>query len=203
MPNNITQSKLNKARINKFILLFNLPEALKRVDKVYGIARHTMNQEAVQFSVKAVEAPETTVKAISQRFGSGNLYVSSHSKDPYDQLVIKFDVDNMFANWGTINEWLNFLHDEEEAVPDAAGILPKDKKHGVFRYDTNMMLIALDEYNKALVQFTYTMAFPTKITNISWNYTQTDRIEASATFAFSQIHTKYLIDQNIIISPDA
>lgn len=201
--NNITQSRLNKARINKFILLFNLPEALKKVDRIYGIARHTINQGAVQFSIKSVEAPETTVKAISQRYASGNLYVSSHSKDAYDQLSIKFDVDNMFANWGTINEWLNFLHDEEEAIPDADNVIPADNKHGVFRYDTNLMLIALDEYNKALAQFVYTMAFPTKLTNISWDYTRSDKIEATATFAFSQIHTKYLTDQNIIISPDA
>lgn len=202
MAEEIIQSKLNKALINKWVLFFNIPEPLKKVEKFNSISKHVINGDSVQFALKAADVPDTTVRAISQRYASGNLHVTSFSKDAYDPLTIKFNVDNNFANWGTIYEWLNFIHDEKEAYPDPENKIDKPISHRVFSYWTTLGLMALDEYNKAIVCFYFTLAFPTKISGISFDYSRSDQIEATATFAFSQIHTEYFNDKNIVLSPN-
>lgn len=184
----LPQSRLNKAVIDKWVFIFNIPKAMRRLisDKT---GKGNIDTGAVQFSLKAVNVPDVTVQAISQPYGSGNLYVSSHAKDPFELLNIKFDIDNEFKNWSTIYEWLNLLHDEKYAIPDAKNKI--DRKFGVESYWTTLGLLGLDEYNVVKIKFEFTQAFPTKITGINFDYTQAEKLDATAVFAFSQLHVSY------------
>lgn len=184
----VVQAPVNKALIDKWIFLFNIPNAMRRLiaDKT---SKGNIIPNSVQFSLKTVNIPEIEVPAISQRYASGNLHVSSHSKNPFGPLNIGFDVDNEFKNWSTIYEWLNLLHDEKLAYPD-----PKRKiaKHINFEsYWTNLAVIGLDEYNKVKIRFTFTQAFPTKIGGINYDYRQENKIDSTATFLFSQLYVDY------------
>lgn len=193
MPD-VIQSRLNKALKDKWVLIFQVPEGLQDLIKENLTGKDTLDLNALQYSLVSFNSPDITVKAISQRYGSGNLYVSSHSKDPFELLSIKFKVDNRYANWAVIYEWLNLLHDEKEAIPDPRNLM--GKRLHVDTYWTNLALLCLDEYNNVKLQFTYTKAFPTKISGIDFDYTNTDEIEATVNFAFSQFHVTYPDDKN-------
>lgn len=188
MPD-VIQSRLNKALSDKWVLFFQIPTGLQKLVKTNLTGKGTIDLNALQYSLTGVHVPDITVKAISQRYASGNLYVSSHSKDPFDLLSVTFNVDNRWANWAVIYEWLNLLHDEKEAYPDPNNLIPT--KFNLESYWTNLGLVCLDEANKVKIKFTFTQAFPTKITGINYDYTNTDEIKATANFAFSQIHVSY------------
>lgn len=185
----IIQSRLNKTRIDKWVFLFNVPEPMKKMNAINKIAKGNIDSNSIQFSLIGVSVPPITVKAISQRYASGNLYISSHSKEPFDLLKIRFNLDNRFANYMTIYEWLNMIHDEEEAYPD-----PKDltgTHFGVKNYWTNVGVVGLDEYNVTKIMFTFTQAFPTQLGGWDFDYTKDEEIPCYANFAFSQFHVSY------------
>lgn len=186
----IIQNSVNKTLVDKWVFVFNLPDALKKLRKSGVTGKGIIDLDSVQFTLKGVKIPDITVKAVSQRYASGNLYISSHSKDPFDLLVIRFDIDNTFANWMTIYEWLNLLHDEKEAYPDPHKMI-NERWAGVESYWTDLAILGLDEYNNTKIRFTFTQAFPTFISGINYDYTQDTRIDATANFAFSQIHVDY------------
>lgn len=190
LPSTVIQSRLNKTLRDKWILLFVIPPALQRVVKMRNKAEGLIKKDSIQFSLSAVKLPNITVKAISQRFASGNLYVSSHSKDPFELLTIKFNIDNQYHNYISIYEWLNLLHDEVEAIPDAHNMISSNWLD-LESYWTTLKLYALDEYNKVKIRFDFTQAFPTNLTGIDYDYKSTDEIEVSVNFAFSQLQTDY------------
>lgn len=190
-PNTISkvvQAPVNKALIDKWIFLFNIPQAMRKLinDKS---AKGNIIPNSVQFSLKSVNIPDVEVPGISQRYASGNLHISSHSKNPYGPLTIGFDIDNEFKNWSTIYEWLNLLHDEKLAYPDPKRLIGEKIKFE--SYWTNLAILGLDEYNVVKIRFSFTQAFPTKITGINYNYTDDKKIDSSASFLFSQMIVDY------------
>ena len=55
-------------------------------------------------------------------------------------------------------------------------------------YFTDISIFALDEYEKRVVEFKYTQAFPTKLSGISFNYRQGNEVECTLEFAYSQFY---------------
>lgn len=191
----VIQSRLNKTRIDKWVFLFNLPEAMKKMNTANKVAKGTIDLNSIQFSLTGVNIPDITVKAISQRYASGNLYISSHSKEPFDLLKINFKIDNRFANYVTIYEWLNMIHDESEAYPDPNNLTGEN--FTVKNYWTNVGVVGLDEYNVSRIMFTFTQAFPTQLGGWNFSYLQDNDIDCYANFAFSQIKITYP-EENIL-----
>lgn len=185
----VIQSRLNKTLVDKWIFLFNIPEAMKKLNTINKITKGNIDSTSIQFSLSAVSIPENTVKAVGQRYAAGNLYVSSHSREPWEPLTIKFNIDNRFANYVTISEWLNLLNDEQEAYPDANNLI--GEKIGVNDYWTNLGVVGLDEYNNVKIMFTFIQAFPTKVSRIDFDYTNDKQIEVTANFMFSQMILSY------------
>lgn len=180
----IIQSRLNKALIDKWQFMFQLPEALQKFHND-TVSNKTINKKSVLFSLQKVKMPGTSIKGISQKFAGSNLYVSSHVKEPYDMLEIGFHVDNRYDNYMSIYSWLNLLMDEKEGIQDANNLLQQGNI--LLRdYWTDLGLVLLDEYNKPIIQATFTKAFPTKITGIEFDYTKDNQILVTANFAFSQ-----------------
>ena len=59
-------------------------------------------------------------------------------------------------------------------------------------YSSNLTVFGLDEYENRKIQWDYIGAFPTSLSEIQWNYNNTDEIGASATFEFTRIEAKLI-----------
>lgn len=190
----ITNSHLNKTAIDKWILFFRVPDAMRQLVADQKTGKGHINTESVQMTIKSVSVPDIRVKAISKRYGADNLHISSHSRDAYELLSISFDVSNDFSNWATFYEWMNLILDEKEAIPDPYN---KINSQNIFKSDsywTNLGLLGCDEYNNVKIKFTFTQAFPTTVNGFKFDYSSKERITSGAAFAFSQLHVEYPTD---------
>ncbi len=191
----VRQSILNKARADKFKLVFDLPPILKPIAKKYNRNDKTIIPDSVQFSVFGTVVPEITVKGIETRFAGSTLYVSSFSKDSYPPVNIKFVVDSMYNNYHTIYRWLNLLHDEKTGIYNQQGLVAEDANFN--DYQTDLTVYGLDEYGKKRISFTYTKAFPTTLDGITYNQQsdQGEEIQSGFTFLYSQMHLNLLDEE--------
>lgn len=190
----IQQSVFNKARADKFILVFDLPPILKPIAKKYQRNNSNIIPDSVQFSVYGTMVPEITVKGVETRFSGSTLYMTSHSKDSYPPVNIKFKVDNQYNNYYTIYSWLNLLHDEKTGVYNARNLVPEDANFN--DYMTDLTVYGLDEFGKKRISFKYVKAFPTSVDGITFNQQadQGEEIESGFTFVYSQMHVEILND---------
>jgi len=185
------QSFLNKAREDKFILVFDVPPIFKSISSKYTRDNKTVIPDSVQFSVFGSMVPEITVKATETRYAGSTLYVSSHSKDSYPPVEINFNVDSMYNNYYVIYQWLNLLHDQYSGVYNQNNIAV-DKNFN--DYMTDLTLYALDEYLDKKIKFTYTKCFPTTLKGITYNQKSEEGKEVVSGFVFvySQMHVELL-----------
>lgn len=187
----IAQSFLNKARKDKFLLVFDTPPIFKQIESKKERNNSTVMPDSVQFSVFGVVAPGVTIKAIPARYAGSNLYVSSHSKDPFPPVNMKFKVDSGYNNWWTIYSWLNLLHDEKTGLYNEGGLnIDKNFKD----YQTTLTVYALDEYDNKVLKFDYVKCFPTSLDDLEYIENEDGEMEITSgfTFVFSQFHTTLL-----------
>lgn len=188
--NHYQQSVLNKSRVDKFKLVFQLPNALKKINKQADRANSTIIQDSMQFSIFGTVVPAITVPALEIRYSGNTLYNSTHSKNSYPPVTVRFTIDNEYNNYWVIYKWLNLLHDEYTGTFDADNLITND----VFKdYQSDITVYGLDEFDNKRIQFTYTKAFPTDLGGIDYNYRASDEIESSFTFVYSQLHTDLLV----------
>ena len=187
--NTTKQSYLNKSRKDKFILVFQLPPALKEVQDRSNRSSFKVSQDAFQMSVYGSIVPELEVPAIQIPYVGNNLYHSSHAREPYPPTTVNFTVDNEFNNYWTIYKWLDLMHDEKIGLYDADKLVDQDFAY----YQTNMSIYGMDEYDNKRIEFVYTKAFPVTLGGIDYSYRDEGELESSMTFVYSQLHTK-LID---------
>ena len=197
MPTPIQQSYLNKSRKDKFLLVFDIPPVLKRIQSNYTRDNNTIIPDSVQFSIFGTMVPGVTVKGVATRYAGDTLYVSSHSKDPYPPVNVKFNVDSGYNNYWTIYQWLNLLHDQKTGQYNELGI----QIDGNFSdYQTDISLYGLDEYSgtdenfKPVIEFKYTKCFPTSLDSLEFSQQETGEMELMCgfTFLFSQMHIRLL-----------
>jgi len=187
--NTLQQSILNKSRVDKFKLVFQLPNALKEIDKKLERGNFVVNQDSVQFSVYGSVVPRITVPAIEIRYGGSTLYNTSHAKNSYPPVTVNFKIDNQYNNYWTVYQWLNLLHDQTTGLFDANDLIEDD----VFKdYQTDITIYGLNEFDKETISFKYTKAFPTDLTEINFNYRDGGEIESGFTFVYSQLHISVL-----------
>jgi hypothetical protein len=184
-------SYLNKAREDKFLLVFDIPPILKPLISTYQRDDTHINPDSVQFSVYGSVVPDVTVKGVETRFSGSTLYQSSFSKDSFPPISVDFVIDSEYNNYWTIYSWLNLLHDQKSGIYNQNNI-PVD---GNFNdYQTNIVLYGLDEYGKKKIKFTYTKAFPTTLKGIKYNQQSDNGVElvSGFDFLFSQLHIELI-----------
>ena len=201
------QSHLNRARLDKFILAFNLPPALKEARrKSPGFTSDDLDSEdSIQVSVYGVVVPKVSVPAIEATYAGQTGKASSFNRPSYEDVSVNFNIDNRFRNYNTIWEWINLLNDSENTTYDASNLFGSSDRGKIIaknisaqdieykkEYTANMSLYGVDEYNKNVVQFTFTEAFPVTLGEINYNYQTPDEIISSFTYTFSQLHFKRL-----------
>lgn len=196
MSQEIKQSYLNQAKKDKFLLVFDVPPILKNISKKYDRTNKTIIPDSVQFSIWGTMVPAITVKGVETRYAGSTLYVSSHSKDSYPPVSVKFSVDSLYNNYWAIYQWLNLLHHEKTGTYNARGLTTD----GDFNdYQTNLTIYALDEYGNKRVKFTYTKAFPTTLDELQFTQQESgdQQVVSGFTFLYSQLHTE-LLDENLL-----
>jgi hypothetical protein len=185
-----TQSVLNKSRVDKFRLVFQLPNALKKINKAGTRQSTTVQQDSMQFSIYGTVVPAITVPALEIRYAGNTLYNSSHSKNSFPPVTVNFSIDNEYNNYWVIYKWINLLHDQKTGILDQDELIQDDKFKD---YQTDLTIFGLDEFNKEKIAFNYTRAFPTDLGGINYNYRESGEIESSFTFVYSQLHTTLLV----------
>jgi hypothetical protein len=192
MPEQIQQSYLNKARKDKFLLVFDIPPILKPIQSNYTRGDTTIIPDSVQFSVFGTMVPGVTVKGVATRYVGDTLYVSSHTKEPYPPVNVKFVVDSGYNNYWVVYQWLNLLHDQKTGQYNTKGLQGINCSHT--DYQTDISVYGLDEYDNKVIEFKYTKCFPTSLDEITFDAKTTGEMELESgfTFLFSQMHIKLL-----------
>jgi|TARA_R100001594_G_scaffold68854_1_gene103202 hypothetical protein len=190
--NTMQQSVLNKSRADKFLLVFDIPPILKEFNTKFKQDNTSIISDSVQFSIFGTAVPEITVPAVENRYAGNTLYVSSHSKNSYPPVSVKFNVDNEYKNYWVIYQWLNLLHDQYDGRYNAREINSNSPDENFKDYQANLTIYGKDEFNNNRIKFTYTKAFPTTVDTIDYNYQNADEISSGFTFVYSQLHTEVM-----------
>jgi hypothetical protein len=187
------QSPLNIAAKDKFILVLNLPYALRQE----SITDPTVDINPLQIKVHGSVVPTVSVPANEVRYAGQSYNVSSHSRLNYAPLNVNFIIDNQFKNYWIIWKWLSLLNTYNESLYGRGGdMVPPNLRNraaeigNLIEYQSNFSLLALDEYNSPIAEFVYYNAFPISLGSINYSYRDSENIESSAEFQFSQLEMK-------------
>jgi hypothetical protein len=187
----VNQSQFNKSRLDKFLLVLNLPPVLKDLAKKDFASRdnNVVIEDSLQFSVYGSVIPTVTVPAIEQGYAGQHYKLSTNTRPAYPNVKVNFTIDNKFNNYWVIYKWLDMLNDEKFSQYNGKDytnkITPAD-------YQADMTLYAKDEYDADIVKFTYTKAFPVGLGQIDYNYRTSGEIETTFEYAFSQLLVELL-----------
>lgn len=187
-PQATQQSVLNRASKDKFALVLNLPTILKEKSKTDS----RIKLDPLQMSVRGTVVPAIQVPGNEIRFAGQSYNVSSHSRPNYAPLTVTFIVDNKFYNYWLLWKWLDVLNTARGSLYDGTKEKLKSRQYNVeqgnlLEYQSNLTILSLNEYNQRTVEFTYHNAFITNLGAINYNYTDSEIIETTAEFQFSQL----------------
>jgi hypothetical protein len=185
-----TQSPFNKSRKDKFLLVLNVPAALRKISSKFERGDEVIIPDSLQFSVYGSVVPDINVPSANVRYSGQTLGQSSHSRESYPPLTVNFTVDNRFNNYWVIYTWLNLLNNDETGKYDENHLTLSTPNAPNYQYKATISIFALDEYNKRVVEFIYKDAFPTSLGGISYSYRDAGEVETSFTFEYSQLIAK-------------
>jgi hypothetical protein len=189
MSNPTIQSPLNRASKDKFILVLELPSVLRKKAKTDT----DLDIESLQISVYGSIVPDISIPAVEARFGGQSANFSSHSRPNYPPLNVNFVVDNEYKNYYVLWKWLALLNDPKNSVYEGTPLNMITHRDIVdsgsnTEYQTNLSILALDEYNKTQIEFVYTNAFITNLGGINYSYRDGEILETTAQFQYNQIN---------------
>jgi hypothetical protein len=185
------QSVLNRPSTDKFILILNLPHIIK--GEVQDKDR--LKIDPLQISVYGSVVPQIEIPAIPVPHGGQTYNITSITRPNYTPLEVNFVVDSEFSNYWVLWKWLAALnHPRESGYIGAQGNDRKElaKKIGQAEYETTVTLLGLNEYNKAVIEFTYFNSFITNLGGINYNYRENQIVESSFRLQYSQFDVKLL-----------
>jgi len=199
------QSILNKSRKDKFVLVLNLPDPLKKINTFSTVDRNTNNVvlDSLQYSVYGTVVPSTNILGTNLPYAGQSLNLTTGKREKYEDVTVNFTVDNGFNNWWVLWKWLDYINGVQTSTldPDNLTQFGFNNTSGLTQYTTNINLqpyqttitvYGLDEYNNRKIQWNYTKAFITKLTGITYNYRDAEQLESSFTFSFSQVIAELL-----------
>jgi hypothetical protein len=192
-PQATQQSVLNRVSKDRFLLVLNLPEILKKQSRTDDL----INLDPLQISVFGTIVPPSVVPANEVRFGGQSYNVSSYARPNYPPLTVSFIIDNKFRNYWILWKWLSILNDPRESKytgTDSKNETFKDRiqSGNLTEYQSNFSVIGLNEYNQQTVEFIYYNGFITNLGGITYDYNDTEIIKSTAEFQFSQLDVKLL-----------
>jgi len=192
-PQATQQSVLNRPGKDKFLLILNLPQVLRK----QTAADELLNLDPLQISIYGTIVPAIQIPANEVRFSGQSYNVSSYSRPNYPPLTVNFIVDNKFRNYWVLWRWLSILNDPRNSKysgtpPELETYKDRVQSGYLTEYQSNFSIIGLNEYNQKTVEFYYYNAFITQLGGIQYDYTDNEFIKTTAEFQFSQFDVKLL-----------
>ena len=191
-PDPILQSQLNKSRSDKFLLVLNLPPILRNIQSNSVRSNNLLQQDALQFSVYGSVVPNVSVPEVTAGYGGQSYKLSSNSRAAFDNISVNFTIDNRFNNYWVIFKWLALLNDPKGKGYSPDQQLNTDKKIAPEQYQTDFTLFGKDEFDKNIIKFTYTKAFPVNLGSIDYSYREETELTTTFEFAFSQFFVELM-----------
>lgn len=188
----IRQSVLNKAKKDKFLLVFTLPKALRDMNARDNTDRldEKLVHDSLQFSIYGTVIPAINVSTVEQSYSGQVFKFSGHHRPQYSNITVNFVIDNQFNNYWVIYKWINLVNHNKEAF------FYKEQmplKASPFEdYATNFTIYGLDEYDNKKIQFDYIGVVPVSLGSINYNYQDAQQIDSTFEFSFSQLASKLL-----------
>lgn len=191
MPVNTTeyiQSPLNKSRSDKFIMVLNFPDVLKKIATKYTRSNTGIGiiPNSLQFSIFGTVVPDIEIPSVDQLYGGQPFSQSSKLRPVWSPVTVNFTIDNRFNNYWVIYSWLNLLNNDRTGLQTKPDNNPA-RNITKIEYMANISIYALDEYEKKTIEFLYTNAFPIGLGGINFNNRTSTEIETSFTFGYSQL----------------
>jgi hypothetical protein len=199
------QSPLNRSRSDKFVMVLDLPRALK--SKYNAIVGENFDVNPIQFSIYGAPVPSINVPAIDVPFGGQVYKASSMSRPAYDPLNVKFLIDNGYKNYWILWNWINLFNDAKESGTEITTVNPVGVRsninieklaHPTSEYTSRFIIYGLDEFNNKIIAFEYTNAFPTTLSEIGFSNQDPSEINSTVTFVFNQLQVNLIKDVNQI-----
>jgi len=201
---NYQQAILNKSRKDKFLLVLDLPDVLKKINAVSQEGRESKSVflDSLQYSVYGTVVPPTNINAAALSYAGQTLSLSTGKREKYADITVNFTVDNGFNNWWVLWKWLDYINGAQTSIQDSDNLNPAatDFQGRPFYastgnlqpYQTTINVFGLDEYNNKKIRWTYSKAFITNLTGITYSYRDAEQLESSFTFSFSQLNAELL-----------
>jgi hypothetical protein len=194
----MNQAVLNRARNDKFLLVLDLPKYLK--GKLDPKLKEYLSIDNLQYTCYGSPVPSITIPSIDIPFGGQTLKISSHTRPSYQGLTIPFVLSNGWKNYWILWKWLNLFNDYKNGI-SMFNYTSKDKEPPIGTVQNSMLdfvssitTYALDEYNKRIMSFKYTHAFPTALSEVNFSHQDPTEIMSKVTFSFNQVHVDILKD---------
>ena len=186
------QALQNKARTDKFLMVLDLPDALKNINTPDDRTTNTVNADALNYSVYSTQIPEVHVTDSETKFSGQTFHFTSHNRPEYGNVQVGFTVDNEFNNYWVIYKWINILNYNKEGFFNADHLADAEVKNPFEVYATTISVFGLDEYDNKKIQFDFRGVVPVKLGQIQYNYRTEAEVESTFEFSFSQMIAKLL-----------
>jgi hypothetical protein len=183
------QAVLNKSRLDKFIMVFDVPKLLKPLERKFERNNASIQLDTLQFSIYGTVVPQIQVPAVPVNYSGGALHVSSQVHPAYPPVTVNFTIDNQFNNYWVIHTWLNALREASTGLYATAADHGKNFSGYMLHkdYATDLTVLGLDEYHNEIVKWVYKHAFPTALGEISFNNRSAQEIETNFQFVFAEV----------------
>ena len=177
------QSALNRQRRDKFIMVFNLPDALLGKSSKLVRNNNRIIPDSVQFSIYGLVVPQISIPETKAPYAGQTLKVTSYVRPSFEPLEVEFMVDNLFNNYWAIYEWLNLFNDDRRGIYNS----PLEGDNGrLDKYKTTISVFGLDEYNEKVIEFKFYSAFPVSLGGIKYSDRDPSEMQSTFKYAFHQ-----------------
>jgi hypothetical protein len=191
----MVSSPLNKQTLDRFLLVLDVPPALKHLKTRTARTEKLLNLDSMQFTVFGSVVPDIDLDYSTERYAGNAMSIANHSKKSPTPITVNFTVDNNFNNYWFIYKWLDLICDDELALYNGKGQQQVLAGMPGIPYQTNLSIFALDEYQQAkTIRFDYTNAFPVGLAGFNWSHRDDGLITSSFTFAYSQFRAELLCE---------
>lgn len=190
-----SQSTLNRAYRDRFVLTFQLPLAIKKILQKRSFC---LDSNSIEMGLVGANIPSITIPALEVPYGQQVGFVSSLHRPAYSSLSCRFVVNNQYHNYYVVWQWLAFMNDPLRSIFDAENVGPTSQTQEQYprgssqEYQTTLDLIVLDEMQKPILSYQFLYAFPTNLGAIEFDYRNEEAVETNVDFQFAQINLKWL-----------
>jgi hypothetical protein len=184
------QAPLNKARKDKFILVLTIPNVLKGLNIRTPRKDLFINLDSLQFSVYNITVPKIAIPEHALHVYGQNYNVTSYDRPPYPPVTVNFAIDNEFKNYWILWKWLQMINEPLKSTYADKTVFPGGQPPTIpemYNYQTDIVVFALDEYNKMKAKFTFKWSFIVGLGELIYNYRDPEETDCYFDFAFNQL----------------